>query len=145
MTPLPLRLPPGSDLRLALESALRSEGLSGGFVVSGIGSLSEVRIRFAAATDDSRLAGPFELLSLAGSVSPDGAHLHMVVADANGAVSGGHVSYGNVVRTTAEILLQPLPGWRLSRAWDPETGFKELVIDSDGQPGQGPGERLPGF
>jgi hypothetical protein len=43
-------------------------------------------------------------------------------------VYGGHAAYGNVVRTTAEILLALLPEWNLTREHDPATGFKELVV-----------------
>ena len=32
------------------------------------------------------------------------------------------------VRTTAELLLVPLPDWRLTRAPDAATGYTELVI-----------------
>ena len=52
----------------------------------------------------------------------------MAVADASGRVYGGHVGHGNVVRTTAEILLAPLRDWRLTREHDPVTGFAELVV-----------------
>ena len=38
------------------------------------------------------------------TLSPDGAHLHGSVADANGEVMGGHVMPGCIVRTTAEVV-----------------------------------------
>ena len=62
-----------------------------------------------------------------GSVSADGAHLHLSVADAMGRVTGGHLAYGSTVRTTAELLLALLPGWQFGRAIDPATGYAELV------------------
>jgi hypothetical protein len=37
---LPLRFPPGCDLRRAIEQALGDAGEQSGFVLSGIGSLS---------------------------------------------------------------------------------------------------------
>ena len=83
-----------------------------GFVLAGIGSLQDARLRLAAAVDDTLLPGPSELLTLAGSLSADGAHLHATLALADGRVVGGHLPYGNTVRTTAELLLAPLPGWR---------------------------------
>jgi len=126
----PLRLSPGDDLRRALES-VGANG-PGGFVVCGIGSLTRARLRLAGAEHETPLEGPFEILSLAGSLSIDGAHLHMAVADASGHVTGGHVCYGNTVRTTAELLLAELGGWELSRAFDAGTGYRELVIRSRG-------------
>jgi predicted DNA-binding protein with PD1-like motif len=52
----------------------------------------------------------------------------MSVADANGHVLGGPVAPGCIVRTTAEVLLQLLPGWDFKREVDTRTGFAELMI-----------------
>lgn len=123
----PMRLLPGADLRRALEDAVRRDPLAAGFVVCGIGSLVQARLRFAGEPADTAIAGPLEIVSLAGSLSPDGAHLHAAVSDARGRVHGGHVGYGNVVRTTVELLRASLPQWRLSRDIDPSTGFPELT------------------
>lgn len=76
------------------------------------------------------LSGDLELLTLSGTLSPDGAHLHASVADAQGRVLGGHVLAGCTVRTTAEVVLALLPDWQFSREVDDATGFKELVIRS---------------
>ncbi len=127
MNLLPLRLLPGVDLRRALEEALQQHRWTGGFVASGIGSLTQARLRYADAASETVLPGPLEILSLSGSLSLDGAHLHMAVSDAGGRVCGGHVGYGNTVRTTAEVLLVPTPGWQLHRELGEATGFKELV------------------
>ncbi|WP_217587723.1 PPC domain-containing DNA-binding protein [Burkholderia sp. GbtcB21] len=124
----PLRLSPGDDLRASIEEASRSLGAHAAFVIQGIGSLSVAQLRFAGADLPTELRGDLEILTLAGSVSPDGAHLHMSVSDAGGRVSGGHVASGCVVRTTAEILLVLLPAHRFSREPDAGTGFNELVI-----------------
>jgi uncharacterized protein len=128
---LPLRLKPNCDLRRSLEDAARQDGHASAFVVSGIGSLSGATLRFAGADEESRLAGMFEIVSLSGTISADGAHLHMTIADADGRVVGGHVCYGNEIRTTAEVLLARLEDWRLSRAFDVETGYQELVVDPE--------------
>jgi predicted DNA-binding protein with PD1-like motif len=129
MRMLPLRLNPGDDLRGAVEEALRGSGLQAGFVLQGIGSLSVAQLRYAGLPHPTELRGDLEILTLAGSVSPDGAHLHMSVSDAQGRVLGGHVSAGCVVRTTAELLLALLPEQRFSRPLDAATGYPELRID----------------
>jgi predicted DNA-binding protein with PD1-like motif len=72
--------------------------------------------------------GDLEILTLAGTISEDGSHLHMSVANAEGWVFGGHIAYGCAVRTTAEVLLLLLPEWSFTRELDPRTGFAELVI-----------------
>lgn len=123
---VPVRLHPGDDLRRALEAAI-PPGESA-FVVAGIGSLVEARLRFADRREAQTVAGPLEIVSLSGTLTPDGAHLHMAVSDDDGRVTGGHVGHGNIVRTTAEVLLAPLPGWSLTREPDAATGYDELVV-----------------
>lgn len=127
MDTLPLRLPPGSDLRAALEQAVAAKGMRAAFVAAGIGSLRETRLRLAGAGTPIAIEGDVEILTLAGSISADGAHLHMSVADAAGRVTGGHVARGCVVRTTVEALVVLLPGWTFTREHDPTTGYPELI------------------
>lgn len=109
MNATPLRLNPGDDLRGALDAALGAQGCAAAFVVSGIGSLRAARLRFAGIETPERIAGDLEILTLAGTLSPDGSHLHMSVANATGRVWGGHVAPGCIVRTTAELLIAWLP------------------------------------
>jgi len=124
----PLRLRPGEDLRRSLEAAVAARGCAAAFVLSGIGSLGRSRIRFAGA--DEAVAGEedLEIVSLAGTIAKDGSHLHAALARADGTMFGGHVAYGCVVRTTAEVLLALLQEWQFSRVPDPATGFAELLV-----------------
>jgi len=124
----PLRLSPGDDLRAAVVEVLRHSGHRAGFVLQGIGSLGVARIRLAGIDAPTALRGDLEILTLAGSVAPDDAHLHISVSDAQGRVVGGHVAPGCIVRTTAELLLALLPDHEFSREDDPATGFRELAI-----------------
>jgi predicted DNA-binding protein with PD1-like motif len=128
MQALPLRLAPGSDLRGALEALLAGQEAQGAFVLQAIGSLSAARIRFAGLPQSTLLEGDMEILTLGGSLSPDGAHLHISVADAGGVVRGGHVDYGCIVRTTAEVLVALLPQHRFSREVDATFGYRELLV-----------------
>jgi predicted DNA-binding protein with PD1-like motif len=98
---VPLRLQPGDDLRLALEAWMGKQQEQAGCVISAVGSLS-----------------------------PDGAHLHIAVSDSKGAVIGGHRCAGSLVRTTAELVIGLLPEWRFRRELDPVTGYAELRISS---------------
>jgi predicted DNA-binding protein with PD1-like motif len=131
MQTYPVRLSPGDDLRGALEDVLRELNLAAAFVLQGIGSLSVAQLRFAGVEEPSELRGDLEILTLAGSISLNGAHLHMSVSDSRGQVLGGHVAHGCSVRTTAEILLALLPEHRFSREHDAHTGFAELVIRAE--------------
>jgi predicted DNA-binding protein with PD1-like motif len=128
MNALPLRLPPGSDLRRSLEEVLAAQAVEAAFVVSGLGSLSHACLRLATAESVHEIPGDLEILTLSGSLARNGSHLHMSVADADGRVMGGHVVYGCVVRTTAEVLIMILPDWSFTRELDPATGCAELVI-----------------
>ena len=129
MQTLPLRLFPGDDLRKSVEQALIKNGGKAAFVIAGIGSLKPACLRLANQDQPGIFPGNFEILTLMGSVAPDGAHLHISVADESGKVTGAHVSYGCIIDTTAEILLVILPEWSFSREMDAATGFPELIIE----------------
>jgi predicted DNA-binding protein with PD1-like motif len=92
--PLPLRIAAGADLRAELDAVLGRHGVAAGFVLQGIGSLSVARIRFAGLADCTELRGDLEIVSLGGSLSPDGPHLHIAVSDADGRLLGGHMGPG---------------------------------------------------
>lgn len=133
MHALPIRIRPGEDLRAALAAIPAAHGVEAAFVLQGIGSLQVAMIRLAGASDATELRGDFEILSLGGSLSPDGPHLHIAIADATGHVTGGHLAAGSVVRTTAEVLVALLPAYRFRRETDQQTGYPELVITPRGQ------------
>jgi predicted DNA-binding protein with PD1-like motif len=128
MQSLPVRLHPRQDLRIALQSILAEHKVGAAYVLQGIGSLSTARIRYAGVDAPTELHGDLEILTLAGSLSPDGVHLHISVSDAEGRVFGGHVAPGCIVRTTAEILVALLPDHHFSRAPDLQSGWDELVV-----------------
>ena len=128
LSSLPIRLAPGADLRLALEREAAANFAGGAFVVAGIGSLASANIRFAAAQKETRIDGPLEVLTLSGTLSANGAHLHISVATSAGRTWGGHLCYGSTVRTTAEVLLVAVDGWRLTRKLDADTGYLELWV-----------------
>lgn len=85
---LVLRLAPGEDLRAALDAAfaqLQTEhGAQAACVIFAVGSLSRAVLRYAAEPAGTVLAEALELITLSGTLSPDGAHLHASVADARG-------------------------------------------------------------
>lgn len=97
-----------------------------GAVVSGIGSLHGVRIRTA---DESILTveGPLEIISLQGTITCDGVHIHIAVADSSGSVLGGHLKGYCRVRTTVELAVIPYHG-KLRRVMDDRTGYRELMV-----------------
>ena len=89
MESLPLGVLPDMDLRKALESAVAARRCHAAFVVSGIGSLRPACLRLAGRAETDTLDADVEILTLAGTVSSDGSHLHASVANAEGRVFGG--------------------------------------------------------
>ena len=128
MKVVPLRLGPGDDLRLTLAAWMGEQEEQAGCVISGIGSLSVAQLRLAGQPESTTISGDLEILSLAGTLAPDGVHLHVAVADSTGTVIGGHLCAGSLVRTTAELVVGLLPEWRFCRQLDPATGYAELQI-----------------
>jgi predicted DNA-binding protein with PD1-like motif len=128
MSFFPVRLKPGHDLKKELNLWAQNESMSAAFVVSCCGSLQKLRIRLADSTTQLARNEKFEILSLQGTLSPDGAHLHISVADSDGRVWGGHLLDGCEIYTTAEILIARLENYEFHREKDFTTGYPELVI-----------------
>ena len=85
-------------------------------------------LRLANQKDTHTLEGHFEIVSLAGTLGPDGLNLHMAVSDEKGVTTGGHVVEGCVVFTTVELVIGEAVGLIFHREADPLTTFKELSI-----------------
>ncbi len=128
MKTLAIRLHPGQDLRVALRDVCAEMNIEAACVVTCVGSLTRAPLRFAEATEATAIDGPLEIISLVGTLSRHGCHLHLSVADTQGVVTGGHLKDGAIVRTTAEIILGLIPDVRFARAYDDATGYEELDI-----------------
>ncbi|MEA2235506.1 MAG: uncharacterized protein QOC81_230 [Thermoanaerobaculia bacterium] len=124
-----IRLKPGEDLRVALETFVRERHLRAAFVQTCVGSLNKVTIRFANQPNETLLTGPFEIVSLVGTFSVDGPHLHISVSDGSGKTIGGHLAAGSSVYTTAEVVIGEIGGATFKRETDPVTTWKELVVE----------------
>lgn len=134
MIPVPLRLSPGTDLRQALWHHCQHRSIRAAYILTAVGSLQSAVIRFANQPTGTHLNQPWEILSLAGTLSMAGVHLHIALADSQGRVIGGHLMDGCLVYTTAEIVLGQIPGVTFQRQYDPATGFKELLIEASTEP-----------
>jgi predicted DNA-binding protein with PD1-like motif len=69
----------------------------------------------------------FEVLSLVGTLSTSGSHIHISIGDDKGVVWGGHLVDG-VVNTTLEIVVGVSDVFGYDRIMDGNTGFKELQV-----------------
>ena len=85
-------------------------------------------LRFADAGDASIFEEKFEIVSLVGTLSINGVHLHIALANAKGTTKAGHLLPGCEIYTTAEIIIGEATDLLFAREPDAQTGFRELVI-----------------
>ncbi|MDX9970377.1 MAG: DNA-binding protein [Candidatus Gracilibacteria bacterium] len=121
------RLKPNQDLKASIENYVIEKNIKAGVILSAVGSLKKATIRLADETVKN-FEGPFEIVSLIGTLSPDGCHLHISISDKNGLVLGGHLKENCIIHTTAEIVLAEISDKVFKREYDENTGFKELLI-----------------
>lgn len=126
------RLHPNMDLRLCLQVQCQQFGISSGAIVTCVGSLQSATLRLAGADVLETREGPFEICSLVGTITPDGVHLHISLADQHGQMWGGHLCEGSPVYTTAEVVILNLSQHQLARKFDPNTGYAELHVPQNG-------------
>jgi len=124
-----IRLRPGEPLKESIAKFATQQDIQAGWIVSAVGSLTDVHLRFANQETGFSESGHFEILSLSGTIAVSGMHLHMSVGDSLGAVRGGHLLDGNVVYTTAEIVIAEDQSKRFSREVDTTFGYRELMVD----------------
>lgn len=108
MHPLPLHLDAGSDVRLSLEALAREQGATG-YVLSVVGNLSSAVFQCPGKPAPTRLRGELEIITLSGTLSPEGVHLHLSFSDGDCRVWGGHLEPGTLVLRGADLLLGFLP------------------------------------
>jgi len=123
-----LRLHPGQDLKKSLVAFSQTHNLRAGFILTCVGSLSQAGLRLAARPETRIYTDKYEIVSLTGTLCPQGVHLHISISDGAGMTLGGHLQDGNIVRTTAELVIGDLTGVSFSRPLDQETGYDELVV-----------------
>jgi predicted DNA-binding protein with PD1-like motif len=123
-----LRLRPGDDLRQQLTAFTAANHIQAGAVLTCVGSLTVATLRLANQEGPTEYRGHFEIVSLVGTLSINGSHLHLSIADSTGHTLGGHLLDGCRVYTTAEIVLGELPALEFRRETDPAFGYKELTV-----------------
>lgn len=123
------RLLPGQDLKTEIQRFVDKEGIEAGFILTCVGSLTEWHLRFANVAEGTKGSGHFEIVSLVGTVSVNGSHLHMSISDSLGQVTGGHLLADNLVYTTAEIVIGESREYVFRRANDGTTDYEELQVD----------------
>ena len=123
-----IRLKPGQDLKKELQAFAEKNELDAAWPVSCAGSLTRYHIRFANQPEGAANEGHFEIVSLSGTLSRYGSHIHISVSDSSGKTTGGHLLDGNIIYTTAEIVIGSSDEIIFTREKDGSTPWEELVI-----------------
>ncbi|HEX8329257.1 MAG TPA: PPC domain-containing DNA-binding protein [Hymenobacter sp.] len=123
-----LRLKPGEDLRQQLLAFVQANRIAAGTMLTCVGSLTVATVRLANQEGPTEYRGHFEIVSLVGTLSANGSHLHLAFSDSTGRTIGGHLLDGCRVYTTAEIVVGELPALEFRREKDPTFGYQELVV-----------------
>lgn len=123
------RLKRGQDLLCGIADYARARQIRAGCVLSGVGCVTRARLRDASGVTIREVDVDLEIVSLTGTVSAERTHLHASFSREDLATLGGHLVEGCLVNTTAEIVLLELEDLRFSAAFDPQTGYDELVIE----------------
>lgn len=122
------RLKPGQDLFDSIEAFARDRNIQAGCVLSAVGSLTHAVLRFANQESHAEFDGFFEIVSITGTVSIHGSHVHLSISDGQGKTLGGHLVPGCRVYTTAEIVIMVFEDVVYKREFAEDSGYDELVV-----------------
>ena len=123
------RLKPRDDLFDSIESFVAENKIQAGCALSSVGSLTHAKLRLANREYYTEYEGHFEIVSMTGTVSTNGSHIHVAISDGDGVTIGGHLVSGCKVYTTAEIVLAVFEGIIYKRELlENDSGYEELVV-----------------
>ena len=123
------RLKPCEDLRKSIEAIVKEKNITAGWINTCVGSLTDYMIRFANQQEGTRGSGHFEIVSLTGTVSINGSHLHISISDSEGKTIGGHLLEGCKIYTTSEIVIATTTAYEFTRKKDGTTEWEELQVN----------------
>jgi len=123
------RLKHGQDLKREILNYVKEKQIKAGWISTCVGSLTNYNIRFANQPEGSSGSGHCEIVSVTGTVSVNGSHIHISVSDSAGKTIGGHLLDSNIVYTTAEIVIQSSADFIFKREKDGSTEWEELQVE----------------
>lgn len=123
-----LRLNPYQDLKKEIEAFVKKENIEAGWIMTCVGSLTQANLRYANQPKGTESKGHFEIVSLVGTVSVNGSHIHLSISDSLGVTKGGHLLDGNLIYTTAEIVIGESKNHVFTRQKDGSTPWEELQV-----------------
>ena len=121
------RLTPGQDLFDSIESFVLQNQVEAGCILSGVGSLTHAVLRLANREFYNEYEGYYEIVSITGTVSIHGSHLHVSISNGDGVTIGGHLVSGCKIYTTAEIVIAAFSDVVYKREFAEDSGYDELT------------------
>ena len=123
------RLKPQQDLFDSIEDFVKQKNIQAGVVLSAVGSLTHATLRLANKSHYDEYDGHFEIVSITGTVSIHGSHIHISISDVDGKTIGGHLVRGCKIYTTAEIVIAEFEDLVYKREmYENDSGYEELVV-----------------
>ncbi|MDZ7897369.1 MAG: PPC domain-containing DNA-binding protein [Arcicella sp.] len=123
-----LRLKPNQDLKQEIEAFVKKENIEAGWIMTCVGSLTQANLRYANQPEGTKSNGHFEIVSLVGTISVNGSHIHLSMSDSLGITKGGHLLNENLIYTTAEIVIGESKNHVFTRQKDGSTPWEELQV-----------------
>jgi len=104
MRALPYHLSAGSDLLDCLQQLALHHG-GQGFVLGVVGNLSQAAFLCPGQPQPTVVRGELEIITLQGTLTANGVHLHLSCSDAACQVWGGHLEPGTLVLKGVDLLI----------------------------------------
>ncbi len=128
-----LGLAPGELLLESIQRAVVEKDIRNGVVVSGIGTLKNLRMHYILHTDFPatdeivNIVKPLELVNVSGAIADGEPHLHVTVSCGQNEVWSGHLEEGSVVGYLAEVAILKCNDLQMVRCPDPVRKIKLLA------------------
>lgn len=123
------RLKPQQDLFDSIQTYVKEHEIQAGAVLSAVGSLTHATLRLANKNTYNEYDGHFEIVSITGTVSIHGSHLHISISDGEGKTIGGHLVSGCKIYTTAEMVIAEFEDVIYKRElYENDSGYEELSV-----------------
>lgn len=125
-------LQPGEMLLESIREVIRKLNIRNGAVVSGIGTLKNLRMHyikhtaFPPADEQINIERHLELLSVNGLIADGEPHLHVVVSCGRDEMYGGHLEEQSEVAYLAEIAILRCDNLEMARRLDEERKIRLL-------------------